>query len=755
MTTLSNPTLRGSRFRQSHLHSVMAILGDQSPPVYSRGDQFYNCDRWTLRVFTLHMCNWAKANPGKTPNVRDVRAWVTSANGEAVPKRFICIANTPDNLPYNTAMALVGGGYHEALHTYWSRRETLDPRELEKEILSRWGKMPDWSKCYGMLQEWSNVIEDIRIERNGCRQFPGIQDKMEHLQDFILDMEAKGFAQVRGHNNSKTRHALSVILGVFRDAGLGYATPRQKEAFEGYLKENPLAVAFVLNGPLTPFLQAAMALGFQEDIACLPLAMDVLIALQDASTDPPMEEGDSEDGQGGSGQGGSGSSQGNPGQDSSGRDSSGQGKASQGEEADQDGSSQGGSGQGDCSQGEEASPAGPENPWGKDIRDEGNQTVDSKPNTDADQTGKASPGGGHGFNPNAPAGNDWRDFAAEALKDVAKPSGLLDNNSALSSELQSASKEEIRREGIQSGERVWKPYDPGLDQVKLVEPSYQGKSHDSDQAKTLYASVKEEASFLRARLRQIVRAMEMTDTLHGLPKGQRLSGRFLVDSRLSLHNREFPRRAYQATDERLDTSLAAAVVLDQSGSMRGQLRVATQMLCAITEPLDSLGCAVQVSGFRDGKDGASPPGGFQAYHRYGGIIYDIFKSFEEKLTTVRWRFANTRAEGGTPMADGVQFGLDSLSSRREGHRILFVITDGQPNGGHAEIIKRQIRLAKEAGIHVVGVGIGRDALYVTSVFPDAVHTNTISEMPRMLIQKLNHIIELRVAKRGVPLKSTG
>lgn len=106
------------------------------------------------------------------------------------------------------------------------------------------------------------------------------------------------------------------------------------------------------------------------------------------------------------------------------------------------------------------------------------------------------------------------------------------------------------------------------------------------------------------------------------------------------------------------------------------------------------------------------------------------------------------------MADGVQFGLNALSPRKEGHRLLFVITDGQPNGGHLPIIRRQLRLAKQSGIHVIGVGIGSGASYVCNVFPDSVHTDKVSEMPAALIAKLNEIIDTRAtAKRGV--KYTG
>ena len=107
------------------------------------------------------------------------------------------------------------------------------------------------------------------------------------------------------------------------------------------------------------------------------------------------------------------------------------------------------------------------------------------------------------------------------------------------------------------------------------------------------------------------------------------------------------------------------------------------------------------------------------------------------------------------MADGVQFGLTALNERREAHRILFVITDGAPNYPHERVIARQVRLAKEAGIHVIGVGIGSASRYVKNLFPDYVWAETIQELPNPLMRKLNELCDFNGLHRGRRAKLDG
>jgi len=204
--------------------------------------------------------------------------------------------------------------------------------------------------------------------------------------------------------------------------------------------------------------------------------------------------------------------------------------------------------------------------------------------------------------------------------------------------------------------------------------------------------------------------------------------------------------------------MAAAIALDESSSMDDLRKDATRMLVAITEPLDSLGCAVMACGFRNGnwryrRNNSVPSEEYsKGYHRFDSVCIDIFKNWHERFKTVQWRFANTQSTGSTPMADGIEYALQGLQLREDAHRFLFVITDGCPDGGHRPIIKRQIRQSREAGIHIVGVGVGVGAQYVKDLFDDWVYSEDIEDIPKMLVAKLNELADIRGGRRGKRIK---
>lgn len=720
-------TIPGARWRQTYQHSVNAILGSAAPPVHSAGRAFRNIDRWTTRKLIEELCTWAGKHPNKPLTLDAITSIVEKVNSAPSVQRLIQIASTPEQMPIRTALALTGGAYHEAFHTKYSRTRNLRPEAVLDLVLPRWPKVKNWSKYLTFMLDFSNFVEDIRIERLGIQEYPGVSVKLHDLQDFVLNMEEKG--------EVAKPSSLSIICRTFRDVGLGYVTATQRRAIERYRLLNQEAFDFVLKGPLTPALREAISLTEKDDMGCLRITMDVVAIFdQEPSSPPPPppsdggEEPDEKKGQE------------NPDESEKGKDAREEGN--EGEEEDNTGVG----GDGPDSSTEKGDPQAGGDGAGEPSAEASEAPEDSPPGQES-----TSRQGGKEAGSDTPP--DWDSFLS-SLKDQANdPQGLLDKTRAL----EEAIRELTKQDPLEGGESPYSPATTDFDEIAYLTKPPEGSK---DKAKVLLTSVREETGFLRSRLRTLVRALECVGTLHGVQHGQRLSEPFLVDTWTAIQAGQIPHRAFSNKEEVIETSFAAAVCIDESESMKGRNQVwATKIAFAITDALDTLGCPVMVSGFRVRKaldatkvstlhtDGPC--------HRVGhAITHDVFKKFDEKFGPNQWKFTCVRATGGTPMADGLQFSLRALEQRPEANRILFVITDGDPDPSHKPVIKHQLRLAKEAGIHIVGVGLGEQALYVTKLFPEHVWSNKFSDLPKGVVGKLNRLVDILGSKRGRTLRKT-
>ena len=268
-----------------------------------------------------------------------------------------------------------------------------------------------------------------------------------------------------------------------------------------------------------------------------------------------------------------------------------------------------------------------------------------------------------------------------------------------------------------------------------------------EEVNQILKEIKEETSYLRNKLINLVKTREMVEIEHGVRKGPQLSERMLVDTKIALIDKSIPTRAYLDKDLGMDTSMAASIVIDESSSMQGCLRDTKKIVLSLVEPLSLIGCKVQAHGFRWGTDDFSVRDVDHAlyhsgvYHRYRAISHDLFKDFEDNFALTKWRFNYLKATGTTPMGDGIQFGLECLKKRRERHKLIFCITDGKPDFGQLPIVKWQLQQAAKYNITILGVGMGKHAEYVIDTFDDYVWAENFKELPKMIIKKLNEIIK--------------
>lgn len=410
-------------------------------------------------------------------------------------------------------------------------------------------------------------------------------------------------------------------------------------------------------------------------------------------------------------------------------------------------------------------PPKPESGGESDKSDSGDEDGDEN-EEDGDEDGDASEAGnGNGSKPEGDPAEDDGDasgFAHEGGKggQMGAASSILaallngeDDGRIEQQDALAAAVNEAREEGdsVEVNEAPWCPYSTEDDKVRSPSTT----AEDKTKAGKLLASVRDQTSFLRARLRNKFLEARTSRDFHGVRKGIGLSERRLADTWAEIQSGINPTRPDYRSVTRPDVSLATAIVIDESGSMDYRINDAARAMLALVDPLDHLGCPTLAVGFRSHYGSGSSPcsseyydaEGKARYHRGHGVIIDVFKDWSEPLRTTLGRFAKVQATGSTPMSDGIQFALQGLSERKERHRILFVITDGDPDGEHAPVIRRQIRLAREAGITIVGIGIDSGCRSVGRLFDKFIAVEDVSALPAELLTVISGVVFPAASKR--------
>ena len=361
--------------------------------------------------------------------------------------------------------------------------------------------------------------------------------------------------------------------------------------------------------------------------------------------------------------------------------------------------------------------------------------------SDEEQAG-GNDAGGHSDLGDDPEGMDDA-FLQNLLDGLENPdsAGLKDNNEAMSEATESC-----RDDSCEAGEAVWRPYDEKADTVAKPRGDKARADHYRKAARVLTAALKTQFR------RKFLQARDPREQ-HGVKRGRDLSERRLVESFIEIKSNVVPTRPDYRIEERQDVSLAIAVVGDESGSMWGEpAAAAATAMIALAESFDALGAPVMCCGPRNGGNSSNYNQDYYAqeaigaemavngnYHRFHGSRIDLFKDWDESFRQCKDRFGAYKAAGSTPLSDGIQYALRALNERTERYRVVIVLTDGCPD--NPAVVKRQIRLAREAGIFVVGVGIQGAEYYVPQLFPDHhIVVPSLDALPKRMMEVVGNIV---------------
>lgn len=745
--TIDADSMPGSVVREGHARTVLSIVGrERMLPVQSSGTRFYMRGPFGWRT----VANRIAAGDF------DARSISAHVEMEKHQPALINVAQCDDEVSRRVYMALIGGAAHEAFHRVYSQQGVLSESVIREALAPvRANPGVNWSKHRKIILDLQNVFEDVMIERVGCAEYPGVSTKMADLADFIVKMERDERAKV-----GQPVNAVSAVFITLRDAGLGYNTDFVRANLSDIKRECPEGFAMVAKGgPLHDILlrsipdvrtAAGIARAKQSllDGSALTLALEAVAILDKLATsnpdngqgggdqkEPQKQDGKSKKGKGDKGDKGDKSEKPSKGEEQGEGDESGEGEGSG--EAEGSGEGQGdaqGSGEGSKGEGQdEGAGESGEGSGSKGTTGEG---------LNADSTdGESANGAGGGTGDSKVTANDILDQHAKSGK------GTLDSNSALEAGVRAENAKEPRNNET----APYRPYSTSQDEIVRV------KANPNPRFTRLANEVRSSTTYLRTRLAVLFRALEEAGVEHGVRKGPAISGRMLVNSHCEMAGGSMPTRAYLDRTPAIDMSIAASIVIDESSSMNDKLRETTQVAYTLMDALDSIGAKSMAVGFRNGRHSNSyvERREVEGCHRTHAMYYDLFKDWSETFKVAAPRLGEINATGGTPMADGVEFALRELSGRTEGHRVMFVLTDGQPDNGHALVLRGQLQRAAEAGILVVGVGLGYGSEYVQHTFPESVYAPYITALPKLLVAKLETLVRTRhaLAKRGKAVRA--
>ncbi len=194
----------------------------------------------------------------------------------------------------------------------------------------------------------------------------------------------------------------------------------------------------------------------------------------------------------------------------------------------------------------------------------------------------------------------------------------------------------------------------------------------------------------------------------------------LVSARVAVRMRQTPSDRIYIQHQRKERSVAAAFLIDLSGSTGQQiadggrtiLQVEKEALTLLSRAMDLLGDRFALFGFSGrGKE---------------AVDFQVVKSFEERAGAVIDRRIG-RLQSGGQNRDGaaLRHAARRLAAQPEKIKTLFLISDGKPlddayEGGYAMAdTKRALREAKQAGIHPFCITVDRaGAEYVRGMYGD-------------------------------------
>lgn len=286
------------------------------------------------------------------------------------------------------------------------------------------------------------------------------------------------------------------------------------------------------------------------------------------------------------------------------------------------------------------------------------------------------------------------------------------------------------------------PWTREYDTVNYIPPA---SPQDKSSFKELAGKARQESLYIRPKIVSLLRGTKKVKNHHGRATGRRLSGRTIHEVAYKKDVKPFVQKEVKITED-----AAVSIVLDESGSMSKE--TARHILTVFAVTFQDLRIPFEVIGFQH-LDNYMPvfPSREEVKHftRATPRVFNVFRTFDEGFSDdVLAKLMRTRADGGTPILDGLDFAGRRLLVRPEAKKLLIVITDGGmgtdgivplSSRDLVKITNKEIDLLETYGVDTMVVGIGYGSKSVAE-YKNHIHIQDISRFSQIINDYLLQVL---------------
>ena len=678
---------------QRNVHIIPQSLGLSHIPIHIGGHSFYCVANFTLRKLLTEWCQWSKRYPAQKPDSKTIQNWCQIANRPyliqehnqkiTTETRNIHIPSIPSEINHRTSLAYMGGLLHESAHLLYTHQKDLKPSQVQYLVEKYWNRMPTWALFENALLKINNLLEDIRIERLLRSNFLNMLVPLSDLQDLILDWEGINDPQKWADSSSKS----SVLLACFRDLGLGYETDLGEKALSLYKEHYPLIWEEIHHGTLKALLKKSIEI--EDSFDHFELTLEMMIAIKDLMMHSKSPQ-----------------------------------------------------------------PSASQTPEYKNVKAHAHRPDQSQ---GSDQDGKRAHDENHSNHPdpstipaseNGPVQRMPNSQHAEttdhqSIQQFWSKLGieLIRNpHPHRCEQVQSIAQYENIRSLMElpKNEKRWHPMTTTADKIVPV-----SKISNHQKYNQLLNENKHIIYQLQTPLRRLLLGLECTYMIHGSPHGKSLSSRKYASTWAAIQQGKKPQNPYQRKSDHLQLSLSASIIIDQSSSMSPNTKELINGVMVLATALHNIHARMEILGFNTShftNNVDALPSGSQFHRNYPVTIFKYLE-YGQSFIPNKDKLLMIHADGSTPTSDAIQIALSNIAKEKSTHRFIIILTDGHPNQGHQEVINRQIRLAKEFGIYLIGVGLGKGTANVVQQFPYAIYCPKIETLAPELLKCITEILK--------------